>query len=209
MTRKRGRPSQSEGPAITRQSLLENAARLIGRDGFDGASMRKIASASNVSLATLQHYFRTKTDLWQAIIDELLVPAMDRRQIAQPENEQSHLAAAIATRLDSVISRPGLSGRILTDCSDQGLERLQYLAQATAMIRETDRMLLEALQSAGTIRAVDIDALQVLIGIAISTLSSSKNAVRMLIGPDLDDSDDRSRLVNAITDLLINGLRPR
>ena len=209
MTRKRGRPSQSEGPVITRQSLLENAARLIGRDGFDGASMRKIATASNVSLATLQHYFTTKTDLWQAIVDELLVPAMERRQTTPPEEEESHLAAAIANRLDSVISRPGLSGRILTDCSDQGIERLQYLAHATATIRKTDRTLLEALQSTGIIRSVDIDALQVLIGIAISTLSSSKNAVRMLIGPDLDDSEDRDRLVSAITDLLINGLRPR
>ena len=46
-------------------------------------------------------------------------------------------------------------------------------------------------------------------GVALSTLSSSKGAVRELIGPDLDDDADRSRMVAGITDLLLHGLLPR
>ena len=46
MTRQRGRPKQKDGPAVTRRELLETAARIIGCDGFSGASMRGIASAA-------------------------------------------------------------------------------------------------------------------------------------------------------------------
>ena len=209
MTRKRGRPTSKDGPVVTRQELLQTAARVIGRDGFDGASMRKIASSAEVSLSTLQHHFKTKTVLWQAIIDELVVPLMQRPPVTSGDDNESLLAAAVAGRLEAVVSRPGLSGRLLTDASPAGEERLRYLANATKSIRETDRKLLESLRASGMIRQVDVDAVLTLIGIAISTLSSAKGAVRELIGPNLDDAAHRAHMVTAITDLLVNGLRPR
>ena len=209
MARKRGRPTSKDGPVVTRQELLQTAARVIGRDGFDGASMRKIASSAEVSLSTLQHHFKTKTVLWQAIIDELVVPLMQRPPVTSGDDNESLLAAAVAGRLEAVVSRPGLSGRLLTDASPAGEERLRYLANATKSIRETDRKLLESLRESGMIRQVDVDAVLTLIGIAISTLSSAKGAVRELIGPNLDDAAHRAHMVTAITDLLVNGLRPR
>ena len=209
MSRKPGRPTNKDGPVITRQMLLETAARLFGQDGFEGSSLRAIASEANVSLSTLQHYFKTKTVLWKAIIDELVVPNMQRRVVTPHQDNESHLGAAIAMRLAAVVSRPGLSGKLLTDSSEAGKERLAYLANATASIRASDRALLESLKETGIIRSVDIDAVIAVIGIAISTLSSAKEAVRTLVGPDLDNDTDREKMVTAITDLLVNGLRPR
>ena len=209
MTRKRGRPTSKDGPVVTRQELLQTAARLIGRDGFDGASMRNIAATAEVSLSTLQHHFKTKTILWQALIDELVVPLMQRPPVTSNDNNESLLAAAVSARLEAVVSRPGLSGRLLTDASPAGEERLRYLADATKSIRETDRRLLESLRDSGVIRPVDVDAVLAIIGVAISALSSAKGAVRELIGPNLDDANEREQMVNAITDLLVNGLRPR
>jgi len=209
MARQRGRPKQKDGPVVTRQELLEIAARAIGRDGASGASMRGIASAAEVSLATLQHHFATKAILWKAVIDELLVPDLERRPEVEQGEHESILAAAIAARLNASVVRPGLSGRLLTDSSPEGQERLRYLAEATRSVRQTDRELLCALRDSGVIRPVDMDAFLTLTGIALSTLSSSKNAVRELIGPDLEDDADRSRMIAGITDLLLHGLLPR
>ena len=119
------------------------------------------------------------------------------------------LSNAIAGRLEAAVTRPGLSGRILTDSSPDGVARLKYLADATSSIRANDRNLLLALRENQMIRDVDIDGVITVIGIAISTLSSAKGAVKELIGVDLDKETERTRLVDAITDLLINGLRPR
>jgi AcrR family transcriptional regulator len=209
MTRPRGRPKRKEGPVITRKKLLEIAVRIIGRDGFEGASMRGIASAANVSLATLQNHFKTKESLWKAVIDELLVPILIGRSKAEHENPEAGLLAAIASILEAVVSRPGLSGRLLTDASPAGEERLQYLAQATESIRQADRNKLKLLRENGDIRNIDINAILILGGIALSTLSSSRTAVRLLIGPDLDDNEERAQIVTAITDILLYGLLPR
>ena len=209
MTRKRGRPSNKEGPVVTRQELLDVAAKLIGRDGFDGASLRSIAAAANVSLSTLQYHFKTKDALGEGLIDELIVPALERPRERQTTDNESILASAIARRLETAVTRPGLSGRLLTDSSPDGIARLKYLAEATRSIRANDRNLLVALKENQIIRDVDIDGVITVIGIAISTLSSAKGAVRELVGIDLDEEAERNRLVDAITDLLLNGLRPR
>ena len=84
---------------------------------------------------------------------------------------------------------------------------MRYLADATTSIRDRDRKLLLTLKDSTMIRDVDIEGVITVIGISI--LSSAKGAVRELVGVDLDSETERNRLVDAITDLLINGFRPR
>lgn len=196
---------------VTRHDLLQAAAQAIGREGFDGASMRGIASAAGVSLSTLQNHFKTKDALWKAVIDELLVPSMaaDLEVHFESTQQGSIIADIIAARLDTAVSRPGLSGRLLTDASEAGEERLAYLAEATQSIRQSNRDLLAALRDRGLIRPVDLDALIVLLGIALASLSSSKKAVRELVGPDLDNDYERARIAASLTDILLHGLLPR
>lgn len=196
---------------ITRQGLLQTAARVIGREGFGGASMRGIASEAGVSLSTVQHHFKTKDSLWKAVIDELLVPSMNAELAAHAGSAQgeSFIADVIAARLDTAVTRPGLSGRLLTDSSKSGRAHLAYLAEASQALRKTNRDMLVAMRELGMIRQVDPDAITILIGIALASLSSSKHAVRELVGPDLDNEREREHITATITDILLYGLLPR
>jgi hypothetical protein len=47
------------------------------------------------------------------------------------------------------------------------------------------------------------------LGVALSSLSSAKPAIRILLGIDMDDPAVRDRLARGITDLLLRGLLPR
>jgi AcrR family transcriptional regulator len=47
--------------------ILEIAARLFGKSGFDKCSMQDISNATNVSKGTLYHYFKTKQEIYDAI----------------------------------------------------------------------------------------------------------------------------------------------
>lgn len=209
--RKPGRPKRADGPVVTRRQLLEAAALAFGKDGFDGASLRGIASSVGVSLSTLQNHFKTKRSLWQGVIDELVIPSVEA-ELAPPDALDDHdsvIAGIVAGRIDTAVSRPGLSTRLLHDASDAGQERLAHTAKASESMRADYRKMLEAMRDEGLIRDLDIDAIIVLLMITIPTLSSSKDALRVLLDLDLDDDDDRERLSAALTDIVLHGLLPR
>ncbi len=56
-------------PARTRTRLLEAAAHHFSRSGVHGTSLRAVARSAGVSLATINHYFGTKQELYGACLD--------------------------------------------------------------------------------------------------------------------------------------------
>jgi AcrR family transcriptional regulator len=52
----------------TKDKILFSAAALFAKNGFDGTSMRKIASSAKVSLASINYHFKSKQDLYAKIL---------------------------------------------------------------------------------------------------------------------------------------------
>lgn len=50
-----------------REKILTSAARLFSKKGFNGTSMRDVASAVRVSLPTIYHYFGNKRNLYNEV----------------------------------------------------------------------------------------------------------------------------------------------
>ena len=67
--------------------ILETAAKLIAEKGFDRASIRNLAQALNVSLATIYYYFKGKEEILFLIqdsaLDNLLLSLRDRLSTSQ------------------------------------------------------------------------------------------------------------------------------
>lgn len=57
-------------PNVQKERIAEAAWRVIGKEGIENASVRKIAAEAGVSPGILQHYFKTQT--------QLIVFAMER-----------------------------------------------------------------------------------------------------------------------------------
>jgi len=53
-----------------RRQILEGARRIFLAEGFDAASMNVIAKAAGVSKGTLYVYFKSKEELFEAIVEE-------------------------------------------------------------------------------------------------------------------------------------------
>ena len=122
---------------------------------------------------------------------------------------KSIVTTTIANRLSTVASRPGITGQLLHDASTAGEERHHYLAERTDPLRTRNRRLLNSMIEAGTLRSVGVDALIILLSMAIPSLSSANHAVKVLVGPDLSDEDDQRRISAELTDILLYGLLPR
>lgn len=57
---------------LRREALLEAAEHVLVTSGNANATMRNFAAASNVRIGHLQHYFPTRSDLMQALLDRVL-----------------------------------------------------------------------------------------------------------------------------------------
>ncbi|EWM42258.1 bacterial regulatory s, tetR family protein [Bordetella holmesii 41130] len=61
-----------------RERILEAAAALFARSGYEGSSIADLACAIGVSKAAIYHYYPTKQDIYDAIIVEVLSGLLGR-----------------------------------------------------------------------------------------------------------------------------------
>lgn len=54
------------------QEILNVATEVLAFDGYSAFTMRNIASKLNISLRNLQYYFRTKNNLFQAVVERMI-----------------------------------------------------------------------------------------------------------------------------------------
>lgn len=68
------RPGRPPGASDTRVRILSGARELFARNGFNGTSIRSVASAAGVDSALVHHYFGTKERLFAAAIEVPIDP---------------------------------------------------------------------------------------------------------------------------------------
>lgn len=88
MVTRKPRGSYAKGTA-KREEIIERAIDAFGRNGYQGTSMREIASTCNLSQAGLLHHFPNKEELLLAIVDKREREQLDNPLIAHPTVESS------------------------------------------------------------------------------------------------------------------------
>jgi AcrR family transcriptional regulator len=64
-----GRPPRAENQ---RERIVQEAAVLFARSGFDASSLNELAEEIGISKAGIYHYFKTKQDVYDALIVQTL-----------------------------------------------------------------------------------------------------------------------------------------
>src|SRR5690606_34254645 len=89
--RRAGRDDAGAGAAGARARILDAAVRLVSERGAAATSMRQLAAACDLNVATIYHYFPSKADLLRAIIEE-------RRYGERMASEDPPMQAELAPR---------------------------------------------------------------------------------------------------------------
>lgn len=92
-TKRRGRPPKAE--EIKPDAILQAALKCFATHGFEGASLRRIATSANVDVALIAHRHGAKLDLWKAVVDDIA-----RKFVLELSRTRSHAEVAGATSLD-------------------------------------------------------------------------------------------------------------
>jgi AcrR family transcriptional regulator len=65
--------------ASSRGRILQEAERLFGTSGFDGASMRQVAEAAGVPVALVSYHFGSKEGLYRAVFERRVPTVVEQR----------------------------------------------------------------------------------------------------------------------------------
>ncbi len=201
--RRPGRPKG--GSAIDRSEIAEAALKAIAAGGYSGLSMRGVARAAGVSLATVQRNYPTKDELWEGAVDHYM-DGLEEPSLAEPGDP---LALMIERFLGFNSTHPGLVTAIFTDRAPGHEERHGYVAGRLSARHERSLALLGDLQDHGVMRRVDGRALLLFLNMGLGAISSAPAATNLIYGFDLEDLAERSRLAAALADILRLGLEAR
>ena len=81
-------------------AILRAAVEVMGEDGYEGSSIRDMASRAGVSVAALYYHFPSKLELLQEFLDEaheVTLARLDRRLAAADPSPRAQLDELVAT----------------------------------------------------------------------------------------------------------------
>lgn len=197
--RPRGRPSAAN--SVDPADILEAAIDAVSRGGYDALSMRGVARSMGVSLATVQHHFGTKADLYRSMVDHVFA-TFDELRSRVPESD---LLQRIRNGLDASSVRPGLLAALLADRAPGHEERLAHFAQRFRELMGEPAAMVADFRDGQPGRAVDPDAFMMLI-LGFVTMAGTPDTLRIIYGIDVSSARDRRRLADGVADLLGHGL---
>jgi len=99
-------------PERSRAAILDAAERLFAEQGFDATSLTQVGAAAGVSRGTPGYFFRSKAELYQAVLDRSFaevreaVRAGRARALASNESLETILAGAVSDYFDFLAARP-------------------------------------------------------------------------------------------------------
>ena len=105
-------PDRIRDPERSRSAILDAAERLFAEQGFDATSLNQVGTSAGVSRGTPGYFFRSKAELYQAVLDRSFAEVRDavragrERAFASNEDHETILAGAVSDYFDFLAARP-------------------------------------------------------------------------------------------------------
>jgi len=209
--------AKSSKGAKTQERILRVAEKLFADHGYDGVSMRTIATRSRAQLALLTYYFHSKPGLYRAVFQRRIEPISERRrEMLHGLFQRTGPAPSIEEILDA-LARPWVELR------DQpgGQQYSKLIAREAGDPREIDRGIVKEMldpiakeflaameQALPTRSRSEIHwAYYFFIGALLLSLANP-GRMRRLSG-DLCDVEDSEVLIAAIVDFSVKSLKEK
>ena len=207
-------PPEAPLPLSSRDKILDVAEALFARRGFEGVGMREVAEAAGLGKSSLFHHFRSKAQLYLAVLERLLALLDERLReaLAAPGPPQARLDRWLDALVDALAERAPAARLLL-----RGLfEDDAFDAEAWVEGRDAERRIQSILggilallregEERGAFRpTAGPHTVQTLIGATIYHFASGEFGEELLGGPLLS-ADAVRRRKDEIKSFLHHGL---
>lgn len=188
----------------TREKFIEVARQLFARKGIENTTMNDIASASDKGRRTIYTYFKSKRDIFNAVIERETDKLLESlRQIADmPGNPEEKLRQYVACRfvtMKGIVLRNGsLKAGFFRDVRKVDRARKVISSKEIEMLRR----ILQQGQDENVFNIDDIPARAVIITHALQGLD-----VPYIRDSLADREISKATMVKYVADLILNGIK--
>ena len=199
-------------PDRSRAAILDAAEQLFADQGYDATSLTQVGAAAGVSRGTPGYFFRSKAELYQAVLDRSFaevreaVRAGRARALASNESAETILAGAVSDYFDFLAARPNFV-RLIEREALSGTRLPHGLSHLSAGQEALAAMSAEL----GLDDSPSGEAAQLLLSIISLCWFPMIHArtVAPAVGVGLEDRDEIDRRKRHVIDLVLHGIRGR
>src|SRR4051812_28879869 len=194
----------------SRGAILDAAERLFAQQGYDATSLTQVGAAAGVSRGTPGYFFRSKAELYQAVLDRSFaevseaVRAGRARALASNESPETILAGAVSDYFDFLAARPNFVRLIEREALNGG-----RLPEGLSHISAGQEALAAISVELGLDDAPSGEAAQLLLSIISLCWFPMIHArtVAAAVGVRLDDAEQLENRRRHVIDLVLHGIR--
>ncbi|RIL04611.1 MAG: hypothetical protein DCC71_13440 [Proteobacteria bacterium] len=186
----------------SRDKILEVAEALYARRGFAGVGMREVAEAAGLGKSSLFHHFRSKVQLYLAVLERVLGRIDERlgAALASGDAPAAKLDRWTDALVDALAEQPA-SARLLLRAlfedeqfdTEEWPEGQAVDQRVESLLAGISRLLEEGMRAGAFRRASTPHVVQTLIGAAIYHFASGELGETLLGGPLLSAEAVRTR----------------
>ena len=210
---KRAKPAKEAAgkQAVTRQrsiaKLLKAGEAIFAKRGFDGATTGEIAAKAKVPKATLHYYFKTKEDLYTAVIHRILTIWMSAADDVQMEADPGEaLSRYIAKKLDYSRKSPELARLWAMELLGGARHIKPFLRSRARHLMEEKRAVIRSWIAAGKMDPVDPDHLFFLIWAATERYAASSAEMELVLKESRLTAAVFDEAVRTTTQIILKGV---
>lgn len=190
----------------TRDKFIEVARQLFARKGVENTTMNDIASASDKGRRTIYTYFKSKREIFNAVIESETDQLLNRLRhiVALPVSPEEKLMEYIECRFETmkeIVSRNGsLRAGFFRDVRKVDRARKIITRKETAMLRD---ILQEGVEN-GSFTIPNLNHMAVIVAQAIQGLD-----VPYIRDNLSEEGINKDMLKDYMTELILNGIKAR
>lgn len=184
--------------------ILKAAERVFAKSGHAGATMGEIAEQADLPKANLHYYFRTKEDLYRAVLDNILhrwlTPLSD---LSASDDPATVLTAYVAAKLDASRQSPDASRVFASEMLNGASHISGYLSSDLKAAVDRTADVMEQWIAAGRMAPLDPRQFLFLIWAVTQHYADFLPQVTAVMGRRQLGTDDYSHIQTEVTRLVL------
>jgi TetR/AcrR family transcriptional regulator len=200
----------SRSQEMNRKLILEAALDVFSTYGFRGSTIDQIALKSGMSKPNLLYYFRRKEDIYNTVLQQTMEEWLASMQAIDPQGEPlEELGSYIRNKIEMAFRNPAASRLFANEIMHGAPAIGTFLQEDMRRLVDEKAAVIGQWMDEGRLAKTDPHHLIFTIWATTQHYSDFETQLRAVLGQSFDAPEMCEKTVQAVSAILLNGIRPR